>query len=114
MSTETEKKLEKIEKRIDHLEEWKQKTVRDHPLSLKERFGVHDRAMRLLAEFEEMVKGLPENNVWFAVYSGEVQQIPLKNIAPIELKMADIHALKEIVRNFKKLVDHSLGVQYPC
>jgi hypothetical protein len=113
MSLEIEKKLEKVEKRLNKLEEWKQKTIRDHPLSLKERFAVHDRSMRLIAEFEEMVKGLPDNNVWFAVYSGQVDNVPLKNIVPVELKPADVSALKEIVRNYRKLVDHALGVEYP-
>lgn len=70
-----ETRLKRVEGKLARLER--------KPLSLKEKFGVHDRARRLVDEFEATSQS------------------------------ASIEDQKTIVRELAKLVDYSLGVKWP-
>ena len=99
-------RLEKLEKRLDHIEKRLRKTVRERELSLKEKFGIHDRAQSLLAWFEAIISELPHENVWFCVTLSPES-------VPTDMRKAPIKNMKELVKDLSKLVDNALGVKFP-
>jgi len=97
--------LDEIEKRLTLLEKRLEKTTKEHELTLKEKFAIHDHAQGLIRWFEAIMTDVPEENVWFCQMSSE------KGL--IEAKKAQIKELKEIIKNFSNLVDNALGVKFP-
>lgn len=82
----SEERLREIERRLDRIEEYSEK-LRDHPITLKERFMIHDQALKFREQF---LATLP---LFYEEYRrGE---------------------LKEIINGMCILIERALGVRYP-
>jgi predicted nuclease with TOPRIM domain len=88
-------RIEDITRRLEHLEnefvtikQQLRRKAEEHKLKLKEKFDIHDRAQRLLSEFEMM----------------RIEDTPLN--------AAQVNELKTIVKCFVELVDSALGVEF--
>ena len=84
----SEERLREIERRLDRIEELSEK-LRDHPITLKERFMIHDQALRFREQF---LAALP--------FSYDVEYRWNKE-------------LKEIMDGMCILIERALGVRYP-
>ena len=82
----SEERLREIERRLDRIEEFSEK-LRDHPITLKERFMIQNQALRFREQFLAL---LP-------LFEEEYRR----------------REWKEIINGMCVLIERALGVRYP-